>query len=1283
MNTSAKVVGDDHVKTKERENWRKNRLVDKSDVTSTKPNTFDRDSRPAHSRHLKGPTRSSPEHPRVLQGSFDSPSIAEHQRQLLLVRFLDMYCSNLGLNAQSAKRVLGNQLVDLGVLRDKYLDDAYVWRKIRDIIPQDTTGQIQKNFWDTISRRRIVSKPADVSRYQTDYEELEPIGSGGFGEVWKVRYLHDSQTYALKKVLLTDDSSGVEREVRALSFMQHRHIVRYYEAWIEKTTDFIRASSAGDEFGMSATSLKSKTKKKRTRPRRAKSNTLMSVLQRSSVLDSDGSDVTDPDWISGSIVKRNSLTDCSFIMFGDDKGSFSSEESSSSSSSSSPSSAASLSSQGRKPKMQRGKRTSAAVANYDANDSVDGSPAPAFHKADSERDTRNKMMYIKMEYCPNGTLYEVIRRRTGLFRDADIWRIFRQIVEGLAFVHSNNFLHRDLKPSNIFFAENGDIKLGDFGLSTYGAVQDEHRDSQALPFPVASSRGEQTVGVGTSFYIAPELLPNETGAVQPYDNKVDIYSLGVILFEMSCPFRTYMERSDSLTRLRTTGAFPDGFEESHPLGAQVIRWLVQKDPAARPTALEILHSRLLPPKEEEEYIEDIVRTISNPRSSTTYARVVEAVFKSKRDRLVDIQGLISQHKNPVYEDSTFVYPSVLENVTDVVTSRLRAFGAVPTCSLSIFPKVPSPSCDTPENAFEIMDEKSNLFELRHDLRRGFVKQFLRNSYVHNMRRYETGPVYRSIGGKKEPAVFHQCDFDLVTRFSYADGKDGASSYPDGTADDEIGYELELLSVQVELIRVLCDVLGELDPAMKIEIKINHTDIVHGLWEHFKFSTGEGKGVWRFIAKNYKLPWSEVRRKMGTDLSITLNERQSNDLRALVLSKDRTDHQHLEDIDQFLPANMNGHVHLVDSDEENDRHSDSSDSSDEASLHSVSAFSERGARRRLRRPSKNLTRGNKGKKTPSTPPTPTYAATTEDDDPPPLSLRGPSTSSLPSSDLRSVKGQVSDGVRSKSLIADTSRGKPLTVDTGRGRGPSKGSNTPSGPKTESKSALAKKPLQSTPTRHLAALLHFLAELGVSVVVTVDAFLLPPEAYFRGFFFVAVGHHGVAKDRDKAPKLAVGGRYDSLLEDCGRGVGFSIALDSFLETYKKRRLAERDVNSRCAEEGSGELHVVVCSAGPGEGPEAQQKTLYIERLRILGELWNAGFKAGMLHEYTRTLQEQQHYAQSVGASWVVVVNKKLMEVADSGSKRGHVKIKGLKRKYEVETSREDLPRVLGELHPQRTR
>jgi translation initiation factor 2-alpha kinase 4 len=100
----------------------------------------------------------------------------------------------------------------------------------------------------------------------------------------------------------------------------------------------------------------------------------------------------------------------------------------------------------------------------------------------------------------------------------EIWRLFRQVLEGLAHIHSLNIVHRDLKPENIFISAGPDgvenVKIGDFGLATSGQLAIDKASSN-----VDSS--DMTRSIGTAVYVAPEV---RTGGSGSYTAKVDVSS---------------------------------------------------------------------------------------------------------------------------------------------------------------------------------------------------------------------------------------------------------------------------------------------------------------------------------------------------------------------------------------------------------------------------------------------------------------------------------------------------------------------------------------------------------------------------------------------------------------------------------------------------------------------------------------------------------------------------------------------------------------------------------------
>ena len=118
-----------------------------------------------------------------------------------------------------------------------------------------------------------------------------------------------------------------------------------------------------------------------------------------------------------------------------------------------------------------------------------------------------------MEYLPGGDLAQ--RLRLGKFDFSDALRIFREVASGVAYAHGKGLLHRDLKPANILFARDGRAKVVDFGLASFTG------ESGLTLLTVSGTT------LGTYDYMSPEQKNGEA-----LDKRSDIYSLGVILYEL-------------------------------------------------------------------------------------------------------------------------------------------------------------------------------------------------------------------------------------------------------------------------------------------------------------------------------------------------------------------------------------------------------------------------------------------------------------------------------------------------------------------------------------------------------------------------------------------------------------------------------------------------------------------------------------------------------------------------------------------------------------------------------
>ncbi|MCA0458623.1 MAG: protein kinase [Chloroflexi bacterium] len=179
---------------------------------------------------------------------------------------------------------------------------------------------------------------------------------------------------------------------------------------------------------------------------------------------------------------------------------------------------------------------------------------------------KDELAYLAMRWLKGGSLSEVLKRGAiPLDRTAVI---FSQVAQGLSFAHSKGIIHRDLKPSNIMLDDGGYAYLTDFGLAKLTESSGEITRSGTI--------------VGTPAYMSPEQLRGE-----PLDHRSDIYSLGVILYNMVAgrlPFDTNTADLISIIyqHLEKPPTSPREFNPNTPPEVEaVIMKALQKDRTAR------------------------------------------------------------------------------------------------------------------------------------------------------------------------------------------------------------------------------------------------------------------------------------------------------------------------------------------------------------------------------------------------------------------------------------------------------------------------------------------------------------------------------------------------------------------------------------------------------------------------------------------------------------------------------------------------------------------------------
>ncbi|KAG0039161.1 hypothetical protein BGZ82_009421 [Podila clonocystis] len=709
------------------------------------------------------------------------------------------------------------------------LDDMYVDDSINQLSTSPPSG---KNLY---------------SRYRSDFEEIEFLGRGGFGEVVKARNKLDGRFYAIKKIKLDPKDNATNRkilrEVTTLSRLHHQFVVRYFTTWFEDANGASWNDNKSD-FGSDSDSEEE------------------SEEEDLSSYEDSGRMVKDMkyDFLSEGSSNRNRsypaihfsahrATDIS----GRAESSFgmnglaldSSEESSDSGSEGSESDYESDSEEDSDSGMVRFE-----------SDETDGTVSQSQPKGNDKhakqkqpRGKPSRTLYIQMEYCERQTLKDLIDIGVD---EEEGWRLFRQILEGLVHIHSQGMIHRDLKPVNIFLDANGDVKIGDFGLATSNtqALGDLRNQSQMVTESIMMSRSASfdnrthddglslTTGVGTVFYVSPEVLHGAATGTR-YNQKVDMYSLGIIFFEMCYPLATGMERAMTLRNLQQPEIiFPKEFPmDKMAAQVQVIRALLNHNLKERPTSLEMLQSELLPPKMEDEYIQECVRTIANP-NTPYYHRLMSALFAQNADKHKDYTYDFNSGNTAYDQFNALFYGKVRDHMVNV----FKCHAAVELGTPLLTPK--SDLHDSDKKSVALMDSTGGLVQLPYDLTMPFARYISRNN-ITQLRRFCFGRVYREnmVGG--QPMIVHEVDFDIVHN------------------------NQNLMVPDAELIKVVDEILEEFPPFKAtngVFFLVNHTMIVEAIFDSCRIPSEIRPGVYTILGqlgRNQYQHMSQVRNQLMT------------------------------------------------------------------------------------------------------------------------------------------------------------------------------------------------------------------------------------------------------------------------------------------------------------------------------------------------------------------------------------------------------------------------------------
>ena len=670
--------------------------------------------------------------------------------------------------------------------------------RTRNHARKSSSGIASPMHWRSRHNSSGMHDALSYSRYEKDFTELGRLGKGGFGEVVQARNKLDGGVYAVKKIRQAPQLlDKVLSEVMLLNKLNHPYVVRYFSTWVEEEY----SSSVQEE--------------------------VLSTTEEGTVSDSEQVDFG---YQSTGGLDFVSSSGYAGIEFGEEDSDSDSDSSSENFKPTNPT--ATATEEDFDPFERATDGTSESVTDGTAAiNSTETSQTNGLRHKRTQSDSRRSTLYIQMELCDRRSLRDLIRK--GMDGD-ESWRYMRQITEGLAHIHGHGIIHRDLKPDNIFIDATLNPKIGDFGLATTG--RQYNTGPQNGSTSKVSPNDTMTRSVGTALYTAPELL-STSGTT--YNEKVDMYSLGIMFFEMCQTFRTGMERINELQAIRRKEySLPPSFQAQSngekAAQGKLISSLISHKPSERPTASELLRSDMLPLRIEDGAIRQALSGLSDPRSPY-HQQLMSALFAhdtASAQRVKARAWEAKAHANAFAEDVNrtrlrAVAHESLENV-------FRRHGAEEARRDTIFPRS---GIYTSPNVFQLLDPSGNLLQLPYDLTLPHAQQLARQAS--NLRcSYVFGWAYRDTFNGGPPRTNEEADFDIMD-----------------------AREEDLALNDAEAVKVMDEIISELPGFARIPdicLHINHAVILSIILDSCRVPTKQQHAVKEVLSKLGVHQWTWVK-----------------------------------------------------------------------------------------------------------------------------------------------------------------------------------------------------------------------------------------------------------------------------------------------------------------------------------------------------------------------------------------------------------------------------------------
>ena len=382
-----------------------------------------------------------------------------------------------------------------------------------------------------------------------------------------------------------------------------------------------------------------------------------------------------------------------------------------------------------------------------------------------------------------------------------------------------------------------DVRIGDFGLARPGDYRTFVNNTRTATREVF---GSFTKDVGTASYVAPEVRSAGSGK---YNEKADMYSLGVILLEMTVPFSTGMERAETLKSLQKEDhVLPSALgNPENTTQAAIFMALIQHKPSKRPSSSELLQGGQIPVQDEDESFR-MARRLLADETSRFRLQFIRSLFKERHAREDSSSIAGSAPTDPMravtlLEDVRAMSRTLPDDldlqamVREKLTTIFRRHGAVErTDSPALFP---FHSCYSSADVVQFLSETGAIMQLPYDLILPNAILLARHSRPER-KTFVFGNVYRADHARNQPKIFGETNFDIVSENS-----------------------LNLALREAEALKVIDEILDTFPSLTSVQMcyHINHSQLLDAILRFCDIEASRWPAVKETLSKLHTSEWT--------------------------------------------------------------------------------------------------------------------------------------------------------------------------------------------------------------------------------------------------------------------------------------------------------------------------------------------------------------------------------------------------------------------------------------------